>query len=227
VSAPKTDPIIRKIDFVQLSQDQLLVVIVSESGQVENRVLHESLHGNVKLLRQLSDYTSEKLIGHTLSDGINIIEKEIYEHRSNLDQFSSEMLKQGLEAWKKESLKGSESVFLKGHANLLDKIEKDDELCNIRDLFDIMETKSTMLQLLDSASKANGVQVFIGSENPYFKISGCSLVLSPYKSSNDTIIGAVGVIGPANMKYREVIPLVNYTSKIISKLLDRSNKNTM
>jgi heat-inducible transcriptional repressor len=223
VSSPKTDPIIKKIDFVNLNPDQLLVVIVSETGQIENRVMPASLQANTDSLQQLSNYMSSQLAGRTLSEGIDILEIEISEHKNDLGQFPSEVLKQGLEAWKLENRKGS--VFLKGHANLLDRIEMDAELCNIKDLFDVMETKSTMLQLLDSAAKADGIQVFIGSENPYFKISGCSLVLSPYKSSNNSIIGAIGVIGPANMKYREVIPLVNYTSKIISKLLDRSQKN--
>ncbi|MDR3285793.1 MAG: heat-inducible transcriptional repressor HrcA [Holosporales bacterium] len=220
ISAPKTNPIIRKIDFILLGQDQLLIIIVSDTGQVENRIIQTSLRAGSSLMEQLSNYTSNKLIGHTLSEGIKIIEDELLEYKNDLDSASSESLKQGVEAWKNDdSISGT--MFLKGRANLLENIDNVEELGDLRNLFEIMETKNTMLQLLNSAAKADGIQVFIGSENPYFKVSGCSLILSPYKSNDNRIIGAIGIIGPAYMKYREVIPLVNYTSKIISKLLNK------
>ncbi|MDR0633025.1 MAG: heat-inducible transcriptional repressor HrcA [Holosporales bacterium] len=219
VSSPKTDPIIQKINFVSLSAEQILVIIVSESGHVENRIISAPANIDSSLLQSLSNYMSHILQGRTLSDGIKTMEAELSEHKNDFDQLSAEILQQGIEIWKNDDFSGS--MILKGHANLLENIEELRELNNIRDLFEIMETKHTMLNLLNFASKANGIQVFIGSENPYFQISGCSLVLSPYKSADGHVVGAIGVIGPAHMKYRKIIPLVNYTSKIISKILNK------
>lgn len=219
VSSPKADPIIKKIDFVLLSDDNLLTIIVSENGHVENRMSKFKTRIDQDKLQILSNYMSSKLTGHTLSQGLYLIKKEIEDHKHNLDKLSEELLKQGIEVWRDENK--SDSMILKGYANLLDNIDEIEELNDIKDLFETMDTKTTMLQLLNSASKADGVQVFIGSENPYFQISGCSLVLSPYKSNDGKIIGSVGVIGPTHMEYRKIIPLVNYTSKVISKFLNK------
>ncbi|MDR0625317.1 MAG: heat-inducible transcriptional repressor HrcA [Holosporales bacterium] len=217
VSCPKTNPLIRKIDFVQLGKEQLLVIIVSESGQVENRLVQVPHGIDQSVLESLTNYASSRLCGRVLSDGIATIESELREHRGDCEQIS-DVLRPGLEALKTDS-QDQESIFLNGRANLLNKVEEMEELCDVRNLFEIMETKSTMLNLLNSVASADGIQVFIGSENPYFKVSGCALVLAPYKTPDNHCIGALGVIGPTNMKYREVIPLVNYTSKIISKIL--------
>jgi heat-inducible transcriptional repressor len=223
VSCPKTDPIIRKIDFVPLNAEQILVIIVSDTGQIENRIIQLSESIEHDALANIANYVSGKLCGQVLSDGIAVIEKEFQEHSNHLDQFSM-VLRPGLEALK-TGVSENNAIFLKGRANLLDKVEELEELSDVRSLLEVMETKSTMLKLLGAVAKADGVQVFIGSENPYFKISGCSLVLAPYKTPDNHFIGALGVIGPTNMKYREVIPLVNYTSKIISKVLNLKTRS--
>ena len=93
------------------------------------------------------------------------------------------------------------------------------DLERIRTLFQALETKEAMLKMLDAANAAEGVQIFIGAENELFGLSGCSMVIAPYRNSREKIIGAVGVIGPTRINYARIIPMVDYTAKVIGRLL--------
>lgn len=217
VLAPRMDSILKRIEFVSINAKQILVIMVSQNGQVENRIIPGPLNIDSAQLQQISNYLSERLEGKTLADGLALMERELHKERNHFDELTSQLLKQGLEVWK--TSESEASLILKGQANLLENIEEIEEVKNIQHLFDALDTKLTMVSLLDSVAKADGIQVFIGSENPYFNVAGCSLIISPYRSADKRIIGAIGVIGPAHMKYRRIIPLVDYTSKIVSKLL--------
>lgn len=217
VMTPKTDPLIRKIEFVLLNQEQLLVIMIGENGTIENRIIKVLPNINESDLQQSSNYLSAKLRGKTLSQGLKSLWKELEDEKNCFDSLTTQIVSQGIEIFRTGDSEAS--LILRGQANLLENIDELDELKNIKTLFDAIDTKSTMVKLLDSVTKADGIKVFIGSESEYFNITGCSLVVSPYKSSDNRIIGAIGVIGHANMQYRRIIPLVNYTSKIIGKLL--------
>ena len=107
------------------------------------------------------------------------------------------------------------TLIVRGQANLLDDITAMADLERIRVLFETLETKEMMLRVLDLTDKAAGVQIFLGAENELFKQTGCSIVVAPYRSSQETIVGAIGVIGPTRMNYARIIPLVDYTAKLI------------
>lgn len=217
VLSPKNDPVLQRIEFVALSENQILVIIISNTGHIENRIIKYNESLSQDQLKQLSNYLSEYLSGKTLAEGLKWVCDELLTQKNNFSKMATHIVQQGLEAW--SEAKKSSSLILKGQANLLEYIGQIEELEQIRHLFEAIETKQTMVNLLDSTSKAEGIQVFIGSENKHFNVSGCSLIASSYHSANNRIVGAIGVIGPSNMNYRQVIPLVSCTSKVISRLL--------
>jgi heat-inducible transcriptional repressor len=220
VFAPKCDLVLKKIEFVSIKSKQLLVILISESGNIENRIISSETEWTPDQLETLSHHLSACIDGKTLNEGLKIIKKEISKQKKQFSQKATLLVQKGLEALSHES--SDDSLILKGHSNLLEHIDQMEELEVIRQLFESLEAKKNMLALLDAASKTEGLQVFIGSQNPYFDIAGCSLVASSYRSTDSKIVGAIGVIGPASMEYRKVIPLVNYTSRLISRFLENS-----
>jgi heat-inducible transcriptional repressor len=111
------------------------------------------------------------------------------------------------------------ALIIRGTAQLLDDVTAVEDLERVRRLFDTLETKETMVRLLDLAHDANGVQIFIGAENDLFRNTGCSMILSPYKNTDERIIGAIGVIGPRRMNYARIIPMVDYTAQLVGRLI--------
>jgi heat-inducible transcriptional repressor len=216
VLSPRSNHILRQIEFVLLRQKQILVVMIAESGQVENRIIKYEQDISQDQLNNLSKYLSEYLCGKTLIEGQLLVESELSNQKDKFSKIATDILQRGLSAAAEQK---ASSIMLKGQANLLEYVGEIDELDAVRHLFEAIETKKTMIDLLDSTSNADDIQVFIGAENKNFDMTGCSLIASPYKSSNNRIVGAIGVIGPTNMKYRQVIPLVNCISKVINKLL--------
>jgi heat-inducible transcriptional repressor len=216
VLSPRSDHILRQIEFVLLHQKQILVVIISQSGQVENRIIKYEDDISQEQLDVLSKYLSEYLCGKTLAEGRLVVQCELLKQKDKFSSIATDILQRGLQAAAEQK---SSTIMLRGQANLLDGVEQIEELDAVRHLFEAIETKKTMMNLLDSTSKADDIQVFIGSENKHFDMTGCSLIASPYKSSTNRIIGAIGVIGPTNMNYRQVIPLVNCMSKVINRIL--------
>lgn len=219
VLSPKTDSILKRIEFVTLSPTQLLVVILSNTGHVENRLIPYDRNLTPEQLKQLSNYLSTYLEGKTLVEGLAWVQAELKKQQHRFTKEATRLVQQGLETWSRAHKPSS--LILKGQANLLDAVEERNELDPIRNLFEAIETKQTMVHLLEATSNAEGIQVFIGSENPNFNVAGCSLVAASYRSADNRIVGALGVIGPSNMHYRQVIPLVSCTAKVINRLLKR------
>lgn len=218
--APRSDPILKHIEFISLNENQILVILVSQSGQVENRVITNGPKLDASQLQQISNYLSERLCGKNLADGCALLQQERRNQRGDFDALMAQLARQGLEIF--ETNEEEAALIMRGHAHLLENVDELDELREVRQLFDALETKTTMVKLLTSVASADGIQVFIGSENPYFQLSGCSLIVSPYRSQDRKVVGAIGVVGPEHMQYRRIIPLVNYTSHIISRLLGAS-----
>ncbi|MBY0461834.1 MAG: heat-inducible transcriptional repressor HrcA [Alphaproteobacteria bacterium] len=217
VMAPKADAPLKHIEFVQIAPGRALVVLINQDGDVENRLIEVPSGISSSVFSEASNYLSSRLAGFTLAQAKNVINEELKNHQAHLSELTANVVSAGLAVWAGGE-EGS-SLIVKGQSNLLHGVTEVNELDQIRELFQVLDTKERLSELLDASIKAEGVQIFIGSENSLFKLSGCSLVVSPYHNSRQKIIGAIGVIGPARMNYGRIIPLVDYTAKMVSRLI--------
>jgi heat-inducible transcriptional repressor len=188
---------------------------VTDDGVVENRVIETPLGIPSASLVMASNYLSSRLIGRTIEEGRAAILAEIQTAQSQLDALTAGLVEAGLAI---RSI-GTDQLIVRGQSNLLDDIGGRDDVARIRSLFDALETKDTMLKLLEAANKAEGVQIFIGAENEMFAHAGCSMIITPYMNSREQVVGAIGVIGPTRLNYARIIPMVDYTAKVIGRLL--------
>ena len=137
--------------------------------------------------------------------------------KSNLEDISRKLIKKGIVEI--DPKLNNPYIFLHGQSKLLEDEIISNDLDQIRELFDEIEKKTTFIDILENAGNAKGVQIFIGSQNFLFKHSGLSMVMAPYKNNDQEIIGAIGVVGPTRLNYSKIVPLVDYTSKIIGKVV--------
>ena len=217
VLSPKRESPLRQIEFVQLGDGRALAVLVSENGVVENRVFDVPVGLPANALTEAANYLSAQLRGRTLSEAAVRVRKDLDMHRNELDDLTRNVVDAGLATWSGDDNNGA--LIIRGQANLLEDVNALEDLEKIRALFQALEEKETMLRLLDLADQAEGVQIFIGAENKLFGLSGCSVVVSPFRDSTEQIVGAVGVIGPTRLNYARIIPMVDYTARVVGRLL--------
>ena len=218
VMAPKQDLRLKHIEFVNLGPGRALVVMVDEHGGVENRVIDLPLGMPASSLVEASNFMAAKLVGRTLSQASKEILDEIRNQKNQLDELTGKVVEAGLATWSADS--GNSGVLIvRGQANLLEDVNAIADLEHIRALFDALETKEALIKLLDAADLAEGVQIFIGAESELFTLAGASMIIAPYADSEEKLVGAIGVIGPTRMNYGRIIPMVDYTAKLIGRLL--------
>lgn len=218
VVAPKSESPLKHIEFVSLSPGRALVVLVMENGVVENRLIEVPLGLPPSAMVQAGNYLSARLLGRTVSDARTEIMRELEEHRAQIDTLTGDLVEKGLATWSGgDNMSGA--LIVRGQSKLLEDVTAVEDLERVRRLFETLETKETMVRMLDLAHDAQGVQIFIGAENELFSHAGCSLVISPYRNSDQKIVGAIGVIGPMRMNYARIIPMVDYTAQVVGRLL--------
>lgn len=217
VLAPKTQVALKHIEFVPLGSSRALVVLVTDDGQVENRVLELPREVTPSALVEATNYLNARVIGQTLDEAKEQITKELESQRSQLDELTGRVVATGLATWAGGNKGGQ--LIVRGQSHLLDDVTALDDLERIRALFEALETREQMLRLLDLTQGAEGVQIFIGAENELFKVSGCTMIVAPYHNSREQIVGAIGVIGPTRINYARIIPMVDYTAKVIGRLI--------
>lgn len=218
VLAPKTDTPLRHIEFVNLSPGRALVIMVMENGVVENRVIEAPPGLPASSLVEATNYLGARLVGRTMSEAYDEIMAELEDHQAQLDDLTTRVVESGLASWSGDNAPNG-TLIVRGQANLLDDMSGVADLEHIRTLFNLLERKETMLKLLSLADTADGVQIFVGVSNTLFSMAGCSAIVSPYQNARNEIIGAIGVIGPTRMNYARIIPIVDYTAKLIGKLV--------
>ena len=218
VLTAKNNVRLKHIEFVRLEPERALVVLVSEDGQVENRVLPVPAGLPTSSLVEAGNFLNARLRGKTLAELRGEIEKAVVEGEAELDQLTQRIIATGLASWS-----GGESeerkLIVRGHSNLLDDLHALDDHERVRLLFDALEAKRGVIDLLGRAERADGVRIFIGSENKLFSLSGSSTIVAPYRDSKGRIVGVIGVIGPTRLNYARVIPMVDYTARVVSRLL--------
>ena len=222
VLTPKHEAPIKHIEFVALSQDRALVVLVFADGHVENRVFTPPPGQTPSSMREAANFLNAIAAGHTLSELGAVIAREIAARRQEINQLAAALVEGGVALWENKG-EATERLIVRGRGNLLGDSENEDDLARIRTLFDDLERKRDIARFLDLAEDGEGVRIFIGSENKLFSLSGSSLVVSPYMNADRKIIGAVGVIGPTRLNYGRIVPIVNYTAQLVGKMVaDRS-----
>ena len=221
VLAPKSESPIRHMEFVPLASDRVLVVIVFADGNVENRLFTPPAGITPSAFREAANFLNATLEGRTLSEVRAVVSAEIDHHRADLDALAATLIEEGLAVWSAPQEGDEARLIVRGRANLLETETDAEDLERIRTLFDDLERKRDLAQLLDLTEAGDGVRVFIGSENKLFSLSGSSLVVSPYMNAERKIIGAVGVIGPTRQNYGRIVPIVDYTAQMIGRMISK------
>jgi heat-inducible transcriptional repressor len=219
VVAPKTNARLKHIEFVSLGPSRALVILVSEDGTVENRAIDVPAGLPPATLVRASNYLSARMQGKTIGEVQKVIGDELKTLRGEVDELSAKVIEAGIATWSGGTDKDERTLIVKGQANLIDNMTALDELERIRRLFDDIENKKELVQLLGLAEAGEGLRIFIGSENKLFSLSGSSLIVAPYRNSEEKIVGALGIIGPTRLNYARIIPMVDYTARAIGRLI--------
>ena len=229
VLAPKTERPFKHVEFVPLNPGRALVVVVTDNGMVENRVLEIPVGMSASTLVEAGNYLTARLAGRNVAEAREQILRELEDQRSQLDEVSQRVVRAGLAIWGDDNGRERDEgvLIVRGHANLLNDVTQLADLERLRALFEALETKKNLLRVLELLQAAEGVQLYIGAESALFGLSGCSLVVAPYSagggdgtdSQGSKVVGAIGVIGPTRMNYARIIPMVDYTARAVSRLL--------
>jgi len=217
VVVPTQERPLKHIEFVPLGPGRALVVLVTEDGLVENRVIEVPLGLPPAALVSAGNFLGAKLVGRTIEEARAEIEGDVASHKAQLDELTARVVSTGLASWG-----GGDSdtaLIVRGQANLLGDVHAITDLERLRTLFEMLETKETVLRLLDASKQGEGVQIFIGADSHLFGVAGCSVIIAPYQNSREQIVGAIGVIGPTRLNYARIIPMVDYTAKMIGRLM--------
>ena len=218
VIAPKFQKNLKHLEFIRLNKSQVMLILAYENGEVENRIINDEGNYSDNLLIQASNYLTSKFSNKNISQIKKLMQSDIKNSQTQIESISSKLIQQGI-IETPPNVKNP-YIFLHGQSNLLKDEIVSKDLDQIRNLFDDIERKTSFIEILETAGKAKGVQIFIGSKNFLFKHSGLSMVMAPYKNNEQEIIGAIGVVGPTRLNYSKIVPLVDYTSKIIGKVID-------
>ena len=221
VVAAKQDVTLKHVEFVGVAPGKALVVIVSEDGQVENRVIDTPPGLPASALAEASNYLSARLRGRTLESARAEIARDLDGERAELDALTAKFVADGLAtmASQSESVAEDKILIVRGASHLLETVEAQSDLERVRTLFDDIERKNDLIRLLELAGQGDGVRIFIGSENRLFSLSGSSIIAAPYANAVGKIVGVIGVIGPTRLNYGRIIPMVDHTAKVVGRLL--------
>jgi len=218
VLADKVNVRLKHIEFVRLEPERALVVLVAENGQVENRVVQLPIGLPTSALTEAANFLNARIRGKTMVEVRAELERALEQSRAELDQLTKKVVEAGLASWSGGTA-DERQLIVRGQAHLLDDLHALEDLERVRLLFDDLETRREVIDLLGRAERAEGVRIFIGSENKLFSLSGSSTIIAPYHDSAGRIVGVLGVIGPTRLNYARVIPMVDYTAKVVGKLL--------
>jgi len=218
VLVDKQSKTLKHVEFVNLGQGRALAVLVGEDGDVENRIVTLPEGLPLSSLQEATNYINARIGGLTLADARVRIEREIEERRAQLDELTASVVTAGLATWSGDG-DDRKSLIVCGRAHLLEDVRAMEDLERVRLLFEDLDTKTDLIQLLGLAERAEGVRIFIGSENKLFSLSGSALIVSPFEDTEQKIVGVLGVIGPTRLNYARIIPMVDYTAKLLGRLV--------
>lgn len=217
VLTPRRDSAFKQVDFIRLSERRILLVIVSPSGEVQNRLLLTEVDYTPSQLIEAANYLNRHFSGQRFEQVRPRLADELRQLRDDMTR----LLQAAVEAGSQAMSEDGEEVVISGERNLLSVSDLSSNMTSLRRLFELFEQKTSLMQLLDTSSKANGVQIFIGGESNLVPIDEMSVVTAPYEV-NGEVVGTLGVVGPTRMAYERVIPIVDITAKLLSNALSQS-----
>jgi heat-inducible transcriptional repressor len=218
VLTAKSNERLKHVEFVRLEPERALVVLVGEDGQIENRVLNIPIGLPTAALIEAANFLNARIRGRTLAEVRSEIELRLKQGQAELDELTQKIVAAGLASWSGGE-RDERKLIVRGQAHLLEDLKALADLERVRLLFDDLETRREVVDLLGRAEQAEGVRIFIGSENKLFSLSGSSTIVAPYHDASGHIVGVLGVIGPTRLNYARIVPMVDYTAKVVSKLL--------
>jgi heat-inducible transcriptional repressor len=219
VLTTKKDARLKHIEFVRLDPSKALVVMVAEDGSVENRVLDLPAGLPTAALTEAGNFLNARIRGQTLAEAKLEIQTVREAMERELDAITARLIEAGLATTVGPA--ESRQLIVRGQANLLEDLKAVEDLERIRLLFDDLETQKDVIDLLSRAEEGEGVRIYIGSENKLFSLSGSSMIAAPFRDGSQRIVGVVGVIGPTRLNYARIVPMVDYTAKLVSSILDK------
>lgn len=219
VAAPAREPKLKHVELVQTGPGEALVILVGDDGDVENRLIATPPGMTGASLTEASNFLNARLKGRTLIEAKDAILDELRRDRAALDAAAARLVQDGLADWGGGE-REDRALIVRGRANLLQDQSAVADLERVRRLFDDLERKTDLIQILDLAREAKSVRIFIGAENPLFSLSGSSMIIAPYANAGRKVMGALGVIGPTRLNYARVIPVVDYTARVLGKVLE-------
>ena len=218
VVVPKTEMDLKHIEFVRLSKEKALVVLIDSIGSVENRIITIDEGTPDMTFEMAGNYLNSKINGQNIDELRTKINLDIKKRKNEIDSLAAGLISKGLAIWANDH--SDSSLIIHGHDKLLDDVQAIEDLEKIKSLFNTLGNQELSIQLLEDIASASGVKIFIGSENRLFEGTGCSLIIAPIQTYEQKVFGALGVIGPKRMNYSKIISMVDYTSQIVSKLLN-------
>ena len=217
VLAPKCESTLRHIEFIALDPGRALVILVTTDGIVENRIIEIPLGTPLSTLVQATNFINMRLANRLLPEILETVRNELQNCRNEIDTLVQTIVETGLGIWAGDLESGQ--LIIRGQSQLLKEVEEGEGLEKLQRLFEELETQENLMKLLDACCQAEGIQIFIGSANSLFNHTGCSMVVAPYRNRRHQIVGAIGVIGPTHINYARIIPMVDYTSQLLSRSL--------
>jgi len=226
VLAPQAARGIKHIEFTQVSATQILVILVDETNHVENRVIDMPAGIGPAALTEAGNYLNARLKGSSLGELRRDLQQEMARLEAELGSLTAQLVETGLAQWAGDIGNNggnadlfAKSLLVRGQSHLLDNVAAMEDLERVRLLFEDIDRKQELVALLSQAEESDGVKIFIGAETPLFSLSGSSLIISPYQDSEKHIVGVLGVIAPTRANYARLIPLVDHTARVVTKML--------
>ncbi|GAB3380012.1 heat-inducible transcriptional repressor HrcA [Massilia agri] len=216
VQSPRRESVFQQIEFLRLSEKRILLVIVDPRGDVQNRLLLTEVDYTPAQLIQSANYLNQNYAGLTFDEVRARLSGELAQLRDDMGRLMQVAVEAGSEA-----MSEGDDMVIAGERNLLSVSDLSSNMSSLRQMFEMFEQKTGLMQLLDVSSKAGGVQIFIGGESKLVPMDEMSVVTAPYEV-NGRIVGTLGVIGPTRMAYERVIPIVDITAKLLSNALSQN-----
>lgn len=207
---------IRQIEFLPLSDNRVLAILVFNAREVQNRVIQTSRHYSLSELQRIANYLNEQFMGKDAHTVRHNLLAEMQRAKENMDRLMRTAIEMADKVFQNEA--GTSDYVLAGETNLMGYEEMAD-VALLRQLFEAFNEKRTILDLLDKSLQARGMQIFIGHESGYEALDHCSVITARYSSADDEVLGVLGVIGPTRMAYDRIIPVVDMTAKLLSSVL--------